>query len=74
MLTSEMKDKLHAGEYEMSEEIFLSYEKSDRKKVRILVEALAKQGYSIWWDRDIHGGKRYTKVSIHFKSVGNITE
>ena len=46
----------------MSEEIFLSYDKSDRKKVRILAEALAKQGHSIWWDRDIHGGKRYAKV------------
>ena len=57
-----MKDKLHGGEYEMSEEIFLSYDKSDRKKVRILAEALAKQGHSIWWDRDIHGGKRYAKV------------
>ena len=62
MLTSGIKDKLYAGEYEMSEEIFLSYDKSDRKKVRILAKALAKQGYSIWWDRDIHGGKRYTKV------------
>ena len=62
MLTSGMKDKLHAGEYEMNEEICLSYEKSDQKKVCILAEALAKQGYSIWWDRNIHGGKRYTKV------------
>ena len=46
----------------MSEEIFLSYARSDREKVHILAEALAKQGYSIWWDRNIHGGKRYPKV------------
>jgi formylglycine-generating enzyme required for sulfatase activity len=62
MLTSGMKDKLHAGEYEMSEEIFLSYARSDQEKVHILAEALAKQGYSIWWDPDIRAGTRYAKV------------
>ncbi|MGP8322084.1 MAG: SUMF1/EgtB/PvdO family nonheme iron enzyme, partial [Methanosarcinaceae archaeon] len=46
----------------MSEEICLSYEKSDYNKVRILAEALDKKGYSIWWDRNIHGGERYARV------------
>ena len=46
----------------MSEEIFLSYARSDREKVHILAQALAKQGYSIWWDPDIRAGTRYAKV------------
>ncbi len=43
----------------MAYEIFLSYAKSDKEKAKIFVEVLEKQGYSIWWDRNIPHGSKY---------------
>lgn len=43
-------------------EIFLSYEKSDRKRAKQLAEALETQGWSVWWDRKIGAGGRFRKI------------
>ena len=43
-------------------DIFLSYKKQDADRVRILVEALEREGYSIWWDRTIPPGSSWAEV------------
>jgi formylglycine-generating enzyme required for sulfatase activity len=46
----------------MTDEIFISYTRSDRERAKIFAEALEKQGYSVWWDRRILGGTRIDEV------------
>lgn len=43
-------------------DIFVSYSKKDADRVRILVEALERQGWTIWWDRTIPPGKTWAQV------------
>ena len=43
-------------------DIFLSYKREDRDKVRPLVEALAAQGWSVWWDTRIGAGETWDRV------------
>jgi hypothetical protein len=43
-------------------DIFLSYKREDRDKVRPLVEALQAQGWSVWWDTRIGVGETWDKV------------
>ena len=38
-------------------DIFISYAKEDREKAKLLVEALAKTGWSVFWDRKIPTGR-----------------
>lgn len=48
-------------EYEMSD-IFISYKSEDRPRAKIIAEAIAKYGYSIWWDQIIPPGKVFDQV------------
>jgi len=43
-------------------DIFLSYKREDRDKVRPLVEALQAQGWSVWWDTRIGVGETWDRV------------
>ena len=43
-------------------DIFISYAKKDRGKVEPLANALADQGWTVWWDRTIPGGKTWDEV------------
>lgn len=43
-------------------DIFLSYASEDRERAKPLVEALEAEGWSIWWDREIHAGPRFDQV------------
>lgn len=43
-------------------DIFLSYKSEDKTKAQIIAEALEKKGYSVWWDRVIPPGRRFSKV------------
>jgi formylglycine-generating enzyme required for sulfatase activity len=43
-------------------DIFLSYASEDRERVRPLVEALTQQGWSVFWDRNIPGGRTWQEV------------
>jgi len=43
-------------------DIFISYSSADRSRVRPLVDALTRRGWSVWWDRTILPGKNWDKV------------
>ena len=44
------------------QDIFLSYKKEDADRVRVLVEAFEREGFSVWWDRDIPPGSTWAQV------------
>jgi tetratricopeptide (TPR) repeat protein len=41
-------------------DIFLSYARADLAKAERLAEELTDAGFSVWWDRQIHGGARFS--------------
>lgn len=43
-------------------DIFISYAREDQARVKILAEALAAQGWSVWWDPTIPYGSRFDEV------------
>jgi formylglycine-generating enzyme required for sulfatase activity len=43
-------------------DIFISYAKKDRSRVEPLAKALEDQGWSVFWDRAIPGGKTWDEV------------
>jgi len=48
-----MSDPVHPNE------IFISYSSKDRERVRVLVEALVRQGVPVWWDQHIVAGQNW---------------
>jgi formylglycine-generating enzyme required for sulfatase activity len=42
-------------------DIFISYARKDQSRVEPLVEALKKNKWSVWWDREITAGNRWRK-------------
>jgi TolB-like protein len=43
-------------------DIFVSYARVDRARVRPLVELLEAQGWTVWWDQEIRPGQRFDSV------------
>jgi formylglycine-generating enzyme required for sulfatase activity len=43
-------------------DIFLSYASKDLSRVRPLIDALERHGWSVWWDRTILPGQTYDQV------------
>ena len=43
-------------------DIFVSYASEDLERVKPLVAALAENGWSVWWDREIGAGSSYDQV------------
>ena len=43
-------------------DIFISYASEDRPRAQTIALALEAEGWSVWWDRDIPAGKRFTQV------------
>ncbi|HEU5285844.1 MAG TPA: toll/interleukin-1 receptor domain-containing protein, partial [Sphingomicrobium sp.] len=41
--------------------VFLSYDREDEEKARLLAGAIEKAGHSVWWDRHIRSGAQYSK-------------
>lgn len=42
-------------------DVFVSYKAEDRRRVKPLVEALASEGFSVWWDEQIGGGAAWRR-------------
>ena len=40
-------------------DIFVSYASEDRDRVQPLVAALETEGWTVWWDRELHAGSRF---------------
>ena len=43
-------------------DIFISYASEDRDRIEPLAKVLAKQGWSVWWDRDIPFSERFDRA------------
>lgn len=43
-------------------EIFISYARADRERAQALARALGRDGWSVWWDRDIPPGRTFDDV------------
>jgi hypothetical protein len=43
-------------------DLFISYAREDRNRVRPLADALAAHGWSVWWDRQIQAGRTFDEV------------
>jgi TIR domain/Deoxyribonuclease II len=43
-------------------DIFISYSNADRARIRPLVDALTRRGWSVWWDRTIPPGKTWDRM------------
>lgn len=46
-------------------DIFLSYARDDRGAARMFAEALADEGFSVWWDASLHSGETFDEVIEH---------
>ena len=44
-----------------SPDLFLSYAREDRATAQLLAHALGEEGFSVWWDREIRGGRDFTE-------------
>lgn len=42
-------------------DLFLSYAREDRATAQQLAQALGAEGFSVWWDREIRGGRDFTE-------------
>ncbi|MGH6658525.1 MAG: toll/interleukin-1 receptor domain-containing protein, partial [Sphingomicrobium sp.] len=42
--------------------VFLSYDREDTNRARLLAAALEKAGHSVWWDRRITSGAQFSKA------------
>ncbi|MEO8210164.1 MAG: toll/interleukin-1 receptor domain-containing protein [bacterium] len=43
-------------------DIFISYANADRKKAKMIADALEHYGLSVWWDREIPAGKTFDEI------------
>lgn len=43
-------------------DLFISYARADRDRVRPFAESLERRGFSVWWDVDIQPGRKFAAV------------
>ncbi len=43
-------------------DVFISYARNDRKRVRLIALGLTAEGFSVWWDPEIKPGARWNDV------------
>lgn len=44
-------------------DIFISYNRDDREKARLIANALEAEGFSVWWDAALRAGETYDEVT-----------
>lgn len=44
-------------------DIFLSYNREDQAKAKLIAKALADQGFDVWWDTVLRAGQTYDEVT-----------
>lgn len=42
-------------------QVFLSYARDDGGKAKALAAAIERDGFTVWWDRDLEGGAEYSR-------------
>lgn len=40
-------------------DVFISYARADRSRIRLIAQALMAEGFSVWWDPEIKPGKKW---------------
>jgi serine/threonine-protein kinase len=51
-------------------DVFLSYKAEDRARLKLLVEGLEAEGFSVWWDAQIGGGTNWHQdIEQHLESA-----
>lgn len=48
--------QFHLRPIDSTHDIFLSYAREDKERVRPIVEAIEKEGFTVWWDENIPPG------------------
>ena len=43
-------------------DVFVSYAAEDRERVAPLISLLEREGWSVWWDRDLHAGPSFSAI------------
>ena len=43
-------------------DIFLSYSSKDKERVKPLVHALEREGWTVWWDRKTPAGETFDQM------------
>jgi hypothetical protein len=43
-------------------DIFISYSREDRDRARMFADALAREGFFVWWDNALHSGETFDEV------------
>ena len=43
-------------------DVFISYSRNDREHVRLIAEALGREGLDVWWDPEIPPGESFSQV------------
>ncbi len=43
-------------------DIFVSYASEDRDRINPFVEKLLDEGWTVWWDRELQVGPRFSRV------------
>ena len=44
-------------------DIFLSYNREDQAKAKVIAKALVEQGFDVWWDTVLRAGQTYDEVT-----------
>jgi hypothetical protein len=47
----------------MAAAIFISYAHEDRERAELIASSLTANGWSVWWDRQIRGGRQFDKAT-----------
>jgi hypothetical protein len=43
-------------------DVFISYARTDRRRVKLVAQGLAAEGFTVWWDPEILPGKKFDEV------------